>query len=61
MRSLKTPFPCFVGKEADMCLFWIEVWYVLVIRRKDDIVQITDFLDFLHEYCNEKTETFTEF
>ena len=25
------------------------------------IVQITDFLDFLHEYCEEKSETFTEF
>ena len=25
------------------------------------IAQITDFLDFLHEYCMEKPETFTEF
>ena len=25
------------------------------------IVQITDFLDFLHEHCEEKSETFTEF
>ena len=25
------------------------------------IVQITDFLDFLHEYCEEKSETFAEF
>ena len=25
------------------------------------IVQIMDFLDFLHEYCEEKSETFTEF
>ena len=25
------------------------------------IVQITNFLDFLHEYCEEKSETFTEF
>ena len=24
------------------------------------LVQITDFLDFLHEYCEEKYETFTE-
>ena len=25
------------------------------------IAQIMDFLDFLHEYCEEKSETFTEF
>ena len=25
------------------------------------IDQITDFLDFLHEYCEEKSETFPEF
>ena len=25
------------------------------------IIQITDFLDFLHEYCEEKIETFIEF
>ena len=25
------------------------------------LVQITDFLDFLHEYCEEKSVTFTEF
>ena len=25
------------------------------------IVQITDFLDFLYEYCEEKSETLTEF
>ena len=25
------------------------------------IVQITDFWDFLHEYCKENSETFTEF
>ena len=25
------------------------------------IVQITDLLEFLHEYCKEKSETFTEF
>ena len=25
------------------------------------IVQITDFLDFLNEYCKEKSETFTKF
>ena len=25
------------------------------------IVQITDFLEFLHEYCNEKSETCTKF
>ena len=26
-----------------------------------NIVQIMDFWDFLHEYCQEKSETFTEF
>ena len=25
------------------------------------VVQIMDFFDFLHEYCEEKSETFTEF
>ena len=25
------------------------------------IVQITNILEFLHEYCKEKSETFTEF
>ena len=25
------------------------------------VAQKTDFLDFLHEYCEEKSETFTEF
>ena len=33
----------------------------LLIYSSSHIVQITDFVDFLHEYCEEKSEIFTEF
>ena len=33
----------------------------LKVYSPSHIAQIMDFLDFLHEYCEEKPETFTEF
>ena len=38
----------FRGSEDQVCL-------------SSHIAQITDILDFLNEYCQEKSETFTEF
>ena len=43
--------------------------YLMLLRRHvptytyspSHIAQITDFLDFLHAFCEEKSETFTEF
>ena len=57
------PFPNFFGES------WMDV--PLMVKKYDrydsgsyspsHIAQITDILDFLHEYCKEKPETFTEF
>ena len=38
-----------------------KIYICILIYSPSHIAQITYFLDFLQEYCEEKSETFTEF
>ena len=42
-------------------IFHVTLFYALKAYSLSYIVQITDFWDFLREYYEEKSETFTEF
>ena len=46
-----------------LCSLYIYYCYFYMLHTYSPFhtVQITDLLEFLHEYCKEKSETFTEF